>query len=527
MFSALFVFLIAIVLCLWQRLREGIWAPLTERCVAVVVFGDGGRSPRMRAHALECARYSSRVLFCAYRTPTPTLTHSHIQSHTDCEGFELSEREKKVYDEKATAERIQFFDLSTSIFQYLKSALKSTTSSSSTRAGGSPSSGRHTKRSPSSVKNAAKFAQSTVVLWLKLARTENLKVVVLQSPPSYGVALLLRLLCLIRGARFVIDCHNLGHTLAALSPSPLLRRAAPSLAWLEALGLRSANRVLVVSRAMQRHLADVYGVRAAYLPDRPIAYSDAPPTGALPADSASASNSTSAPSSETTAATEESSAPSSSSSSSVNVKTKTESAEEGQAEELERIVALSTITNDSEKQHTAVKNSTTISGHRLVVVTSTSYTPDEKLDVFLDALVIVRRAILKAPMTSPLVRASVHAIVTGKGPLFSTYRERINSITAKPTGVESSPTEPEPQIAESRLRVDQLFVPLDAYGQLLECCDLGVSLHVSSSGLCLPMKLYDMIGARLPCVSLDYETLHELITDDKARFNDAPTLASM
>jgi beta-1,4-mannosyltransferase len=85
---------------------------------------------------------------------------------------------------------------------------------------------------------------------------------------------------------------------------------------------------------------------------------------------------------------------------------------------------------------------------------------------------------------------AILAIITGKGPQRQHYLECIAALEAQGKLGGGS----------SGVTVVAAWLPLRDYAALLGAADLGVSLHVSSSGVDLPMKVLDMFGAGLPVV---------------------------
>ena len=137
-------------------------------------------------------------------------------------------------------------------------------------------------------------------------------------------------------------------------------------------------------------------------------------------------------------------------------------------------------------------------GRLKVVVSSTSWTPDEDFSILLDALVAYAAA--RAAATPPDL-PELCVVITGKGPLKADYLARIAALrdAGRLAGV-SVQTPWFPSVAD--------------YVRALGAADLGVSLHTSSSGVDLPMKVVDMLGAGLPVVGWGrYEAWGELVRE--------------
>jgi len=130
-----------------------------------------------------------------------------------------------------------------------------------------------------------------------------------------------------------------------------------------------------------------------------------------------------------------------------------------------------------------------------LIVTATSWTPDEDFSLLLEALVRLDQRIAAQGRLSPLQRFPQWTVViTGKGPLRAPFEQRIAALSLRHVALHTA------------------WLPWPDYEALLGAADLGLSLHRSSSGVDLPMKILDMFGAGLPVAALDYgPCLDELI----------------
>ena len=137
----------------------------------------------------------------------------------------------------------------------------------------------------------------------------------------------------------------------------------------------------------------------------------------------------------------------------------------------------------------------------IIMVSSTSWTQDEDFSILFDALI-------QYDKLNDVSLPEIYMIITGKGPLKEFYFSKVERMDLKRVVIVSAWLE-----------------PLD-YPKLLASADLGISLHSSSSGLDLPMKVVGFedlcryVWCRFTClrvtiqlVSLFNSSLNELVQD--------------
>lgn len=120
-----------------------------------------------------------------------------------------------------------------------------------------------------------------------------------------------------------------------------------------------------------------------------------------------------------------------------------------------------------------------------VLVSSSSWTPDEDFSVLLTAL--SKLDVHPRPLL---------VVLTGKGPGQKAFIDSVSALHLR------------------HIAVAFVWLPLDLYPRLLAHSTLGVCLHASSSGVDLPMKAVDMLGAGLPVLALRFRAISELITPE-------------
>ncbi|XP_054463131.1 chitobiosyldiphosphodolichol beta-mannosyltransferase isoform X1 [Anoplopoma fimbria] len=406
---------VAGLVSLWLRRRDG----GTDRRVCVLVLGDLGRSPRMQYHALSLSKHGYHVTFVGFLDTKP---HQDVL------------REKNIKMEPIT--EVRGVKVGPKIFTYVTKVI----------------------------------LQSLQLLHVLLTM-ETQSHILMQNPPGLPSIAVAWLVCVLRGSRFVIDWHNYGFTIMALSlgeTHPLVRLAK----WYEHFFGPLAAHHLCVTEAMKDDLQKNWGIRATTLYDRPASVFRETPLKLQHELFIRLSNTH------------------------PQFRSSWSEDEKEEKEKVERTVfSVCDLTDDT----------VTLRAERpALLLSSTSWTEDEDFSVLLKALEEYE-GFIKGGASLP----SLVCVITGKGPQKDHYKKLIDSLHL------------------DHVEICTPWLEAEDYPVLLGSADLGVCLHKSSSGLDLPMKVVDMFGCCLPVCAINFNCLHELVKHEENGliFRDSEELA--
>ncbi len=415
----------------------------SDRCatkhVVVMVLGDIGRSPRMQYHALSLLESGHDVSLIGYAGESliPPLEKSSARPSTNGEDDGGSSRsmKKSQYRERLRVLRMEPFLLPKTfpLYRLLYYPLR-----------------------------LLSLSYCIVyTLWIRLNNNVQhrmpVDVILVQNPPSMPTLLLAYAYCAWQGwrarrPRLVIDWHNLGYTMfegpdsADTLTRTLTKTSIRKLAyWYERAMAPLADAHLTVTHAMEMWLGENFNVHGAHVR---VLY-DRPPSMFRP----------------------------------TNV--------EEQHELFGRLrLKCDLLPRDTPADGTrdeyiidetiftqSIRESDGSTMYRLrhdrpvLLVSSTSWTPDEDFSILLIALRELHRRVEKIAEDGTFPKALV--IVTGKGPQKAHYLPLLE---------EFNRTHP-------LINILTLWLEADDYPKLLGCATLGISLHTSTSGLDLPMKV--------------------------------------
>ncbi|KAI1937912.1 mannosyltransferase [Ophidiomyces ophidiicola] len=298
-----------------------------------------------------------------------------------------------------------------------------------------------------------KVIQQIWSLWMALTYSSDpAEWMIIQNPPAIPTLLLALLTCWLRNSRLIIDWHNFGFSILALK----LGQSHPMvwlMKWYEMTLSRMAFAHFCVSNAMASILRAKMNIGSTVLVlhDRPASLFQ-PITN-----------------------------------------------------QKQRFEFLTSLPETREFAHHALSGKSSE-----LLVSSTSWTPDEDFSLLLQALCQYSTYATTTNTSLP----ELHVIITGKGPQQRMYLQIVESL------IETGKLK--------KVSITCAWLTIENYARLLACSSLGVCLHTSSSGVDLPMKVVDMFGAGLPVVGWNkYEAWAELVTEgvDGRGFSSAEELS--
>ncbi|XP_071976888.1 chitobiosyldiphosphodolichol beta-mannosyltransferase isoform X2 [Engystomops pustulosus] len=309
--------------------------------------------------------------------------------------------------------------------------------------------------------------QAAQLLW-ELLRIDPPSFVLLQNPPGLPAIAVTWFFCVLRRCHLIIDWHNYGYSIMSLTNGPghpIVRLAK----WYEKMFGRLSKSNFCVTNAMKEDLLHNWRIKAITLYDKPASIFKETPVELQHQLFMKL-------------AVDYAPFRASSDCTGTNVE---------KCAFTEKNLASGTVTHRA--------------GRPALLISSTSWTEDEDFSVLLSALQDYDKLITDGSKLPSLI-----CVITGKGPLKEYYCKLIQGLQLK------------------NIQICTPWLEAEDYPVLLGSADLGVCLHMSSSGLDLPMKVVDMFGCCLPVCAVNFKCLHELVkhNENGLIFEDSRELAA-
>ncbi|BAF11079.1 UDP-glycosyltransferase TURAN isoform X2 [Oryza sativa Japonica Group] len=317
--------------------------------------------------------------------------------------------------------------------------------------------------------------QFIILIWYLCFKIPRPDVFIVQNPPSVPTLAAVKLASWLRGAKFIVDWHNFGYTLLGLSHgrSHIIVKIY---FWFEKHFGRMADGAFCVTKAMKHELDQKWGINATVLYDQsPEFFHPASLTEKHELFSRLGNSICSAMGNDDCISVEK------------------------EVEDRNTTVFTSWVDGEIFLKP----------NRPALVVSSTSWTPDEDFSILLEAALMYDRRVaatlgeddsmdegklwIDIKNGKQFVYPRLLFIITGKGPDRMKYEEQIKRLKLR------------------RVAFRTMWLASEDYPLLLGSADLGVSLHTSSSGLDLPMKVVDMFGCGLPVCAASFSCIDELV----------------
>ncbi|KAK9876717.1 hypothetical protein WA026_014956 [Henosepilachna vigintioctopunctata] len=283
--------------------------------------------------------------------------------------------------------------------------------------------------------------------------TRKSDMVLVQNPPAIPAMYVSWIYCKIIGAELVIDWHNYAHTIMAMSVGEKSPLVTLTKNIEVAIG-RRADYNFCVSKAMKKDLYANWQIRTEVLYDRPSE----------------------------------------------------EFAQVSDGEKHDFFLRLSKkkgfeIFGDKTNPYFTIFTHIPQTGgvylkenRPAFIVSSTSWTLDEDFSILINALQDYEDHWQNG---NEKKLPNLIVAITGKGPMKEYYCNDIESRKWE------------------HIRVLTPWLDIIEYPYFIGSADLGISLHTSSSGLDLPMKIVDLFGTLVPVLAYNFKALNELVVHGK------------